>query len=297
MSPGSAPTAEARPIPAKETTPAGSGGGEGLPVPWLFCPAEASLPEGLPGGGGAHLEASLRGLLRLIALIRREPAEGGPLGRLPPAAAAAGAVGAILALALSRSLPAAAPTLLLLALQVALLPPAPRGRVLRSGLAAGGLALLILAPAIPMGLQSPARAGLFLLRAAGAALAAAIPAATLPPHDLLGRLGALGVPGTVRMILDQTLRSLLLLGEAARELLEALSVRSLGGRRRFAPLAWIVGTLFLRSAALAGRTAEALTARGYDGDWPLRPRSLDAPDFLYLSLLFAALAASAFLAG
>jgi energy-coupling factor transporter transmembrane protein EcfT len=94
------------------------------------------------------------------------------------------------------------------------------------------------------------------------------------------------------MILDQTIRALFLLGETARELLEALSLRSFGGKN-FVPTTWILGALFLRTTELSRQTGEALIARGYSGVWPVRPRRIEAADFLYLSLALAVWAASA----
>jgi cobalt/nickel transport system permease protein len=96
--------------------------------------------------------------------------------------------------------------------------------------------------------------------------------ALLPTHELLAALQSLGLPAILTTLTAFLLRYLGVLEEEAARMMRARDARGTPAGRQLAArtrgpavAGHLVGSLFLRSYARAGRIARAMQARGFDG--------------------------------
>jgi cobalt/nickel transport system permease protein len=135
---------------------------------------------------------------------------------------------------------------------------------LRAGLAAGALAVVMLAPAAFLG-PVPA-AGRLLAKVLLTTVTVRLVAATTGWPALASVLRRLGLPDAFLLVLDLALKYLALLGAFALALLEALRLRAVGRQRRgTAALGAVAGTLFLKSLDQAAALHDAMRCRGFTG--------------------------------
>ena len=144
-------------------------------------------------------------------------------------------------------------------------------RIIAAALSAAAFSALLVLPAVWLwgswrSLLLPAKAFLSFL-SLGWLLA------VYPVSALSRTLSFLRVPRLVIFLFDTTLRHLVILGEAAGELLSALELRSVGkNRAKGRSLTQTAGWLFLRSRFQGGALYEAMICRGFDGTYPAPPR-------------------------
>lgn len=177
--------------------------------------------------------------------------------------------------------------LLLLALQ-------PAGRIrtcLMPALGVAAAAALVNVPALLLGqTAAPLRMASKALVSAG--LVASL-ASSLGAQGMLGALRALRFPARACMVLDLAIRDVVLLGESARSLSEALALRSVGkDRAKTASAAGVMGAVFVRAHTMAAARAEAMELRGYDGSFfgaSVPRRGWDMADVAYCVVLVGAI--------
>ncbi len=172
-------------------------------------------------------------------------------------------------------------------------------------IAIGGLTLLVTigGPGRLIGVDaaSATAAGVTVLHAGSATLAAFILAATTPVIDLLTSLRRLRIPDPLIDISEVMYRLVFVLLESARTVTEAQTAR-LGYASRSAALrsaSGAIGAMLLRSLQRASRLENGLIARGYtEGLRTLAPPRQGSVRFvaLTLALLAALVAISAFVA-
>ena len=106
----------------------------------------------------------------------------------------------------------------------------------------------------------------------------------VPWNRLIGALRSWHLPSTVVLVVDLALRDLVLLGQSALSLSEALSLRSVGaGRDGTGSAAGVMGTCFLRAHSLSTSMGEAMACRGFDGDYETsRERDLTPAGVVYV---------------
>ncbi|MDO4806756.1 MAG: energy-coupling factor transporter transmembrane component T [Coriobacteriales bacterium] len=153
--------------------------------------------------------------------------------------------------------------MLALGLVVLCLRPARMIRpVLAAALLAGGVAFLVNAPALLLGqTTAPVRMGTKTLVTVG--MVASI-AQSLGPDGLVAALRGCRLPAQVVMTVDLALRDVVLLGESARTLSEALELRSVGhDSTKTSSAAGVMGVTFLLAHNKAVARAEAMELRGY----------------------------------
>ena len=122
-------------------------------------------------------------------------------------------------------------------------------------------------------------------------LALSLLGAVTAPHDLLGALRSLRVPGLLVTVLSLTIRYLFLLQEEAVRMMHARDARGMPRtlRRRARVAGAMIGSLFLRSWERAERVGQAMTARGFTGALPvLSNNRWRLADALVLALALAA---------
>jgi cobalt/nickel transport system permease protein len=120
-----------------------------------------------------------------------------------------------------------------------------------------------------------------------------------PWNDIFGAFHGFRVPGLFILVLDITLKYIMILGGMALEMLQALKLRSIGRNSgKTQSLAGIAGMLFLKSRHLAQEVFWAMECRGFTADY--RPRfrhRLTLPDAGLLLLDGGLIAAFVFCLG
>jgi cobalt/nickel transport system permease protein len=98
--------------------------------------------------------------------------------------------------------------------------------------------------------------------------------ATTPEPDLIDGLKGVGVPAMFVGVLAFMLRYLHVLRPELHRLWDARAARTVGHRNgaRFRSAANLLGAFFVRSHERAVRVADAMAARGYDGQWRVARR-------------------------
>lgn len=233
--------------------------------PWLV---EPSSYEPLPDRD-RFLRKNVLSLASVLTKVRADASSSrdlGPLDRLVSRAAPGVRLAATLALvacvSLARNMAfvwvAATWLLVVLALR-----PAERIRAVFLP-AAGALALAVLVnlPALLLGQTSaPLRMGAKTFVTVG--LMADV-AQGLGVEGILAALRSWRLPERVVMTLDLALRDIVLLGESAHSLSEALALRSVGrDRTKTGSAAGVMGVTFLHAHTRATARAEAMELRGY----------------------------------
>lgn len=134
--------------------------------------------------------------------------------------------------------------------------------VVVSALLAGLVAFVVNLPALLLGQTSaPVRMGTKVLLTVG--LVANL-AQALGPEGIVAALRGCGLPQQVCMTVDMALRDIVLLGESAQSLSEALALRSVGkDRTKTSSAAGVMGVTFVRAHQAAVARAEAMELRGY----------------------------------
>lgn len=90
----------------------------------------------------------------------------------------------------------------------------------------------------------------------------------IPVGRLIGSLGYFKIPAIIVMILALTVNYIVLLGNTATALLEAIKLRSVGkDRKKYNSLAGVVGITFLKSQNYAEETYQAMICRGFTGEY------------------------------
>ena len=119
--------------------------------------------------------------------------------------------------------------------------------------------------------------------------------------EITGAFGALHFPDLFVLVLDQTVRFLVLLGRYSNEIFEAVTLRMVGGLqeriskedegRRLSHHArqhnfgGILGTTFLRARRMSAASYEAMECRGFDGTYrTYRKRTFHWYDGAYLGI-------------
>ncbi|WP_196601857.1 energy-coupling factor transporter transmembrane component T family protein [Pectinatus frisingensis] len=138
-------------------------------------------------------------------------------------------------------------------------------RILKSAAFAALFSLLIILPAALF-----ERSSFFLLPfkvflTTGAVTALAL---STPFYSITKALGGLHIPGLFIMILDLTVKYIVLLGHTVQELLTALHLRSVGkNRQKYQSLGNILGMTFIKSQEYASATHDAMLCRCFTGEY------------------------------
>lgn len=192
--------------------------------------------------------------------------------------------------ALSGNAVFTATVLAVLLLRVSLLPVKALRGILAGLVLPCAFTLIIMLPAVFMG--NPRTMLTVAMKVAEAVLVLGIANAEVSWKRMTEAFRQLHFPDLFVLVLDQTLRYLVILGRYSNSLLEAVTMRSVG------KLNWkrsgadgILGTTFLKSQQMAQQTEEAMRLRGFVGEYrsmhPERPGGWDAALILADSALAA----------
>lgn len=160
-------------------------------------------------------------------------------------------------------------TLVMLALvlvRMCLLPAKKLKRVAGASFGAFAMSFLIMLPAILLGQDhSAVLVSSKVFVSAGIAM---IVAMTTPFNQITGSLRFFKVPSILILTVDLALKNIVSLGSIALELLTALRLRSVGkNSNKGASMGGVGGVLFLKANDAAQDTYDAMTCRGFDGEY------------------------------
>lgn len=107
---------------------------------------------------------------------------------------------------------------------------------------------------------------------------------TLSLDDILSSLKDFFIPDIFIMVLDITIKYIMILGDFAVNMLYALKLRSVGrSKGRLTSLSGIIGTMFIKSKEMAEETYGAMECRGFTGEYKkTRKESLKLMDFIFI---------------
>jgi len=87
-------------------------------------------------------------------------------------------------------------------------------------------------------------------------------------NDITGALRFFHAPDLFILVLDITIKYILMLGEYALSMLYSLKMRSVGkNRRKYTSLSGIAGTMFIKSREMAEEMYSAMECRGFTGEY------------------------------
>lgn len=181
--------------------------------------------------------------------------------------------------------------------RVAALPASAVRRIATVASSTAGLTALVMLPATFLGQpQSALLVATKVLVSVGIALTVAL---STPTHELTGALRALHVPNLAIMTVDLALKGIVDLGTVALEVLQALRLRSVGrNRTKGGSLGSVGGVVLLKANKAAQDTSDAMSCRGFEGEYAptpiMRPRP---PDLAWLAGLVALFAVFLYLQG
>lgn len=143
--------------------------------------------------------------------------------------------------------------------------------------------LIIMLPAVFTG--SPRTMLTMTMKVAEAVLALALMGTEISFQRLTEAFRQMHFPSIFVMVLDLTIRFLVILGRYSNALLEAVTMRSVGKVNwRNSGAGGILGTTFIKSTRMAQETEEAMRLRGFEGEYPRLERDrFGAKDLVLLA--------------
>ena len=175
------------------------------------------------------------------------------------------------------------------------LPAKKLGRILRSGITAALLSMLILLPAVFLG--QPSTMLTVSLKVFLSVSMLTFLSVTTPWNRLTGALRIFRVPNIFIFTFDITLKYIVILGDMCVNMLTAMKLRSVGRNRdKSRSLSGVLGSVFLRSREMAEEMYGAMQCRGFEGEYySMRKNLFAVRDVLYIFLMAAVTAGFLFL--
>lgn len=131
--------------------------------------------------------------------------------------------------------------------------------------------LLITLPAVFTG--NPGTALTISMKVMESVLVLSVMNEILSWKEITGAFNSLHFPSLFVFVLDTTVRYLVILGNYANALTEAVSLRSVGRKSwKDSHIGGILGTTFLKSGQMASGSSEAMTCRCFDGAYAIYNR-------------------------
>lgn len=215
-------------------------------------------------GKASFVEKNIAMLAASIARLRAGADRKGLLGEMAPAVKLTVTIMLILFVTLSRN-PAyvwiVSATLLVL---LSMLPVRLLKRILAVGLIGAGFTGLMMLPAWLFGFGN--RVLLMPIKVWLTVSFSGLLALTTSWHELIRALNMFRIPDLFILILDMSLKHIVVLTDAALALFYALKVRSVGRPLRHSG-AGIAGTLFMKSKEMTDELYDALVCRGFSGHY------------------------------
>ena len=138
--------------------------------------------------------------------------------------------------------------------------------VMGTVLLAVGAAAVFMLPAVFFG--SPGSFGTVTMKVFESVLVLSMLGEDVPWKEMTAAMGKLRLPAVFVMTLDMTVRFLYLLGNFSNSVLEAVTLRQVGGKDwKSAGTGGILGNTFLKAQEMSKGTGEAMMCRCWDGEY------------------------------
>jgi cobalt/nickel transport system permease protein len=217
-----------------------------------------------PSDKDAFLDRSIISLLKVISKIRTQDSREESALRMNASVKVACTLLLVVLLSLTGSFAFVLTVGVFLLAQLALLSGETIVRIMRVSLIMSLFTFIILLPSISMGNGEGA------VMMTGKVFAT-ITAVNLLSHttrwnDITGALKTFHVPDLFILVLDITIKYIVMLGEFAVSMLYALKLRSVGrNREKYTSLSGVAGTMFIKSKEMAEDMYHAMECRGFTG--------------------------------
>jgi cobalt/nickel transport system permease protein len=105
-------------------------------------------------------------------------------------------------------------------------------------------------------------------------------------HSITSALKTFFVPDIFILVLDITIKYIMLLGEFSLNMLYSLKLRSVGkNRNKYASISGVAGTMFIKSKEMAEDMYTAMECRGYTGEYRVYTKTkFTYADFIYMMI-------------
>ncbi|ETA80929.1 energy-coupling factor transporter transmembrane component T family protein [Youngiibacter fragilis] len=155
-------------------------------------------------------------------------------------------------------------------------------RVLRISLIMAAFTFVMLIPAITWG--SGSNAVMLTGKVFATVTAVNLLSRTTRWNDITGALKVLRVPDIFILVLDITIKYIVLLGEFSLNMLYALKLRSVGkDKGKYQSISGIAGSMFVKSREMAEDMYSAMECRGFTGEYKKSGRiRLGLADYAYM---------------
>jgi cobalt/nickel transport system permease protein len=107
-----------------------------------------------------------------------------------------------------------------------------------------------------------------------------------PWNSITNALKTFFVPDIFILVLDITIKYIVLLGDFSLNMLYSLKLRSVGkNRNKYNSLSGIAGTMFIKSKEMAEDMYSAMECRGFTGEYQvIKKIRFTSPDFIYIMI-------------
>ncbi len=228
------------------------------------------------------IHKSILSLLHILSRIRRQSSCAAASSPINPVLKVASVVFLILLLSLARNLAFVLTANVCLLLILSMLRGEDILAALKSAFAAFLFAFILLLPAAFFGNHE----SLVMItpKVFAAVLAVNILSRSTPWHGITGALKAFFIPDLFILVLDITIKYILLLGDFSLHMLYALKLRSVGkNQNKYASLSGIAGTMFLKSKEMSEEMYAAMECRGFTGEYSTgKNQSFSFADFIFV---------------
>lgn len=105
-------------------------------------------------------------------------------------------------------------------------------------------------------------------------------------NEITGALKKFHIPDTFIVVLDITMKYIVMLGDLALNMFYALKLRSVGrNKSKYSAVSGIAGTIFIKSKEMADDMYAAMECRGFTGEYYIHNQlKVKIPDFLYTAI-------------
>jgi len=235
----------------------------------------------------SFVDKSILSLLHIISRIKRQNACKETPFQINPALKIVSVIFMIVLLSLSRSIAFVITVNVFLLLVLSMLRAEEIVAILKTSLAVFLFTFIILLPAAFWGNYY----SLIMItpKVFAAVMAVNILSYSTPWHVTTGALKSFFIPDIFILILDITIKYIMLLGELSLHMLYALKLRSVGkNQKKYASLSGISGTIFLKSKQMAEEMYAAMECRGFAGEYRAgKNGGLFFADFVFLLIQVA----------
>lgn len=248
-----------------------------------------------PSDKDAFLDRSIFSLLKVISKIRTQDSKEESALRVNASVKVACTFLLVVLLSLSGSFTFVLMVGVYLLAQLSMLRGETIVRILRISLIMTLFTFIILLPSISMGNGS--RSVMMTGKVFATITAVNLLSHSTRWNDITGALKTFHVPDLFILVLDITIKYIVMLGEFAVSMLYALKLRSVGrNREKYTSLSGVAGTLFIKSKEMAEDMYHAMECRGFTGEYRKETSfKVSWTDILYILVHVVILAAFLYL--